>query len=66
MEKEIKELSESVCSARKLESMGDATSFEIRIFDHNTVKAFYKKLTKREFLNLFENIEGVNKVSEWL
>ena len=53
------------CEVAKSRNDDDKTSFEIRVFDHNTNNAFYKTLTKKEFIALVEDVDGIDDPGNW-
>ena len=53
------------CEVAKSRNDDDKTSFEIRVFDYNTNNAFYKTLTKKEFIALIEEIDGISDPGNW-
>lgn len=53
------------CEVAKSKNDNDKTSFEIRVFDYNTSNVFYKTLTKKEFIALIEEIDGISDPGNW-
>ena len=53
------------CEVAKSRNDDDKTSFEIRVFDYNTNNAFYKTLTKKEFIALVEDVDGIDDPGNW-
>lgn len=53
------------CEVAKSRNDDDKTSFEIRVFDYNTSNAFYKTLTKKEFIALVEDVDGIDDPGNW-
>ena len=53
------------CEVAKSRNDDDKTSFEIRVFDYNTNNAFYKTRTKKEFIALVEDVDGIDDPGNW-